>query len=317
MIPLAVAAESAAPGATEVLAALEARAPTENGFPTATLAFHDDVVRLIESNALATGEEFHRAGQLACPPVADYRAARMRHELLLAAVAKDRRAAESSLAASWDALLQTLGRPMRFDVFGLAARNPTNEQFAVEPAPAAIQRVWRDPAAARAAAAAASDNAEIAALVDADQRVRANVGKLTPDEIRQMSADDDRRNARMREIIDAGTLTTATDFASAALVMQHSTGFRGYQLAHELAVCALLIGDRGRGRWLVAATYDRMLVSVGHDQRFGTQGRAMLSAGAKPVLQAVDERGICDAERLALGCPTLAAKRANFNARAP
>jgi hypothetical protein len=71
------------------------------------------------------------------------------------------------------------------------------------------------------------------------------------------------------------------------------------------------------GRWLVAATYDRMLHSVGHEQRFGTQGAVMALGNNKPHLAETDETGICDAERLALGCPTLAAKRADFNAPHP
>ena len=76
-------------------------------------------------------------------------------------------------------------------------------------------------------------------------------------------------------------------------------------------------GDRGIGRWLVAATYDRMLNSVGHDQRFGTQGKPQMDPKAKPQLRETDEAGICDAERLALGCPTLAAKRADFYTHKP
>jgi hypothetical protein len=123
---------------------------------------------------------------------------------------------------------------------------------------------------------------------------------------------DDARNLRTREIIKAGELYTASDFANAALVMQHSARFSGYQTAHELAVCSMLLGDRGTGRWLIAATYDRMLGSIGHDQRFGTQYSGM--AGTTTLVR-VDSAGICDAERKALGCPTLEqAKNRDLNA---
>ena len=37
----------------------------------------------------------------------------------------------------------------------------------------------------------------------------------------------------------------------------------------------------------------------------------MMKPAAKPELRETDESGICDAERVVLGCPTLAAKRAN------
>ena len=53
------------------------------------------------------------------------------------------------------------------------------------------------------------------------------------------------------------------------------------------------------------------------DQRFGTQGEFTIGNAGKPRLAATDESGICDAERLALGCPTLSAKRADFYAKKP
>ncbi len=54
-----------------------------------------------------------------------------------------------------------------------------------------------------------------------------------------------------------------------------------------------------------------MLNSVGRDQRFGTQGAPMIDPNAKPTLSGVDVAGVCDAERLALGWPTFAEKRAD------
>jgi len=145
---------------------------------------------------------------------------------------------------------------------------------------------------------------EILTIKEADQAVRQTDWSTLTEEQRKAIMDGDRqRNARIREIVATGDVRTANDFARASLVMQHSARFAGYQLAHELAVCSLLLGDRQSGRWLVAATYDRMFGSVGLDQRFGTQ----YGPGG---LMHVDEAGICDAQRKALGCPTLAEARA-------
>jgi hypothetical protein len=147
--------------------------------------------------------------------------------------------------------------------------------------------------------------------------VRKDWSKLSAADLKAVGSNDRQRNVRIREIVKEGGLQTARDFANASLVMQHSSAFAGYELAHELAVCSMLLGDRGMGRWLVAATYDRMLNSVGHDQRFGTQGALTIKPQAKPELRETDEAGICDAERIALGCPTLAAKRADFYTARP
>jgi hypothetical protein len=299
------------------LADLEARAPKENQYPTVNPQFHREVVRLVQSGALASAGDFLRASNIASGPFPDFRAFRMRYELTLAAAAKGDRDADSLIPGNWDALLQTLGRPMRFDRDNLVAQFPDNDQFAVDPAPKSIQFVMLHPGKAREIAAAAADNAEVQELVDADQAIRKRWNSLSEAEHRQTAVDDRRRNLRIREIVKSDSLQTARDFENASLVMQHSSGFSGYELAHELAVCSLLLGDKGMGRWLVAATYDRMLNSVGHEQRFGTQGALAALGDAKPHVADTDEAGICDAERLALGCPTLAAKRANFFIHGP
>ena len=259
------------PAPLPTLADLEARAPKENSYPDATPQFHQEVIRLIESNTLASGDDFFRAATMATGHIEEYRSVRMRYELALAAAAKGNLEAEKSLPLFWDSLLRTLGRPIRFDPSGLAASNPDDPSFTREPAPKVIESVLLHPTEARDAASKAKDNAEVKKIVDADQAVRKNWDKLTPDDFKTVAAEDHQRNARIREIVNEGSLHTAQDFANASLVMQHSSDFAGFQLAHELAVCSTVLGDRGLGRWLIAATYDRMLNSVGHDQRFGTQ----------------------------------------------
>jgi hypothetical protein len=280
------------------LDALAARAPTQDSTPARDAEFTAELYRLIESNSLKTGAEFARAAEFARYGIGgEFRKERVRYELLLAAVARDHAAAEKELAGSWDAMLTAVGRPVRMDFEDILNKRPDVAYYvSIEPAPACVQAVWRDPVAARTAARAAKDNAELQAIVDADQAVRQkDWSKFTPEEHKALREGDRTRNARTREIVKAGALRTPADFANASLVMQHSPAFPGYQLAHELAVCSLLLGDRQMGRWLVAATYDRMLGSIGHDQRFGTQ-----YMGDAPI--EIDERGICDEQRVALGC---------------
>ncbi len=284
------------------LADLEARVPKDFKDQDMIRNYAGEVVALAGSNTLGTGEAFYRLAMLAHWDALEYRVGRVRYELLLAAIAKGTIEAEKALQPAWDNLLRLLGRPLRSDSAGMVALNPGF--FDLEPAPASIQTVWRDPAAARTAATASQDNAEVKAIVDADQAIRkTNWSNRTPEQRKAGKEADIARNARMREIINAGELHTASDFANAALVMQHGARFSSFQLAHELAVSALLLGDRGRGRSMVPATYDRMLRSVGHDQRFGTQ-----QTTAGPPVR-VDEEGISDNQRVALGRPTLVKAR--------
>jgi hypothetical protein len=310
LLPASVRAEEtpapppATAGPNDTVAALsdlEARSPKDFNNPGLIAEINAEVIRLVETNRLASGEEFFRASGLLGKHMNDFRVGRVQYELLLAAVAKDHPAAESSLAVSWDTLLGLIGRPLRIDAHSLAARNP--QFYHLDPAPACIQAVMRDPADARAKLAGLEDNPEIKTIVDADQAVRqTNWSTLTEEDRKAIMEGDHQRNARIREIVAAGDVHTANDFARAALVMQHSGRFDGFQLAHELAACSLLLGDRRSGRWLVAASYDRMLRSVALDQRFGTQ-----YGPAGPLR--IDEAGISDAQRQALGCPTLAAAR--------
>jgi hypothetical protein len=283
------------------LEAQPAKAPTDSGYWPFALQQTNQAIELIESNTLKTADEFFRISKYVSASDNRFRTARVRYELFLAAAALGHTEAEHELASAWDDLLTTVGRPFRTDFTGFAQKHA--ESFELDAAPACVQAILREPEKARIAAKSAQRNAEMKMIVDADQADRRqDWSKLTPAQMKAVGERDDARNLRTREIIKAGELRTASDFANAALVMQHSARFSGYQTAHELAVCSMLLGDRGTGRWLIAATYDRMLGSIGHDQRFGTQYSGM--AGTTTLVR-VDSAGICDAERKALGCPTL------------
>jgi hypothetical protein len=314
--PAAAGASSATTPVTLVtLAMLEAQsapARADAGYWPFALQQTNQAFALIEGNTLQTADEFFRVSKLVSQSENQFRTDRVRYELLLAAAALGHPEAGRGLAFAWDNLLASLGRPLRTDFAGLVQKQPEFFEFAA--APACVSTVLRDPEKARVAAKSAPRNAELKTIVDADQADRRNWNKLTPEEMKATGERDTARNRRTREIIAAGDLHTAADFANAALVMQHSAGFSGFETAHELAVCSTLLGDRGTGRWLIAATYDRMLGSIGHDQRFGTQYRGM---GGTTTLVRVDTAGICDAERKALGCPTLEeAKNRNLGAAA-
>lgn len=264
----------------------------------AGIAFTREVAAYINKSELATADEFYRASKLMTLRFFDYRTNRVRYELLLTAAAKGSEEAEKELGNVWDTTMLTLGQPMRIDRGEMVAKNPGSDYFRLERAPDVILAVFAEPAKRREIASQSKDNAEMQEIVDADQKARQNFTKMTSEQMKAMADSDHARLVRTQEIVGSLALHTANDFANAALVMQHSVTFNGYRLAHELAVCSMLLGDKKTGRWLVAASYDRMLGSLGHDQRFGTQ----YDPGGFKI---TDELGICDAERTALGCPTL------------
>lgn len=285
---------------SQTLSDLATRAPVD-AKPDVIAQAWTELTALIQAEKLTSADHYLLASQSLANDLGQYHPSRLRYELALTAAAKGSEAADRSLAANWDSLLTRLGRPMRTDQYNFAVTHP---EFAdLELAPTCIRHVLTDPAKARAAAGQA-DNAEVKALVDADQADRkTNWATLTEEERAANVARDRERNRRMREILQGDALHTANDFTNASLVMQHSPKVSGIQLAHELAVCSLLLGDRGMGRWLVAASYDRFLVQLGHPQRFGTQ------FGATGLVR-VDEEGICDDQRAAFGCRPLVTSRA-------
>jgi hypothetical protein len=117
---------------------------------------------------------------------------------------------------------------------------------------------------------------------------------------------DRRREARVKELYEAGSLRTGKDYYRAAMVLQHASRPEDFLLAHEFCVVALARGDKD-ARWLAAATEDRYLMNIGRPQRFGTQYR---SAGPDQSMKLYEvDAGVTDALRRELGVPTLAEAR--------
>src|SRR6185295_12018905 len=115
------------------------------------------------------------------------------------------------------------------------------------------------------------------------------------------------RLARVRELYSAAALTTGADWLHAALILQHSSEPDDYLLAHEMCVAALAEGESG-GRWLVAATEDRFLMSIGRRQRFGTQYVPADTPGTFRL--APTDPQVTDELRGALGAPPLSEAKA-------
>jgi hypothetical protein len=96
---------------------------------------------------------------------------------------------------------------------------------------------------------------------------------------------DDARIARVLEIHRAESDWTPEEMLDAAMVLQHGHDSSHYRVAHELAAGANEKGvntkrwPKGTAEWLMRATYDRWMLSIGKPQVYGTQKELILGGG--------------------------------------
>lgn len=150
--------------------------------------------------------------------------------------------------------------------------------------------------------------AQIQKIKDADQAARQNL--TANSDWQKISREDAERRTQLLELIPKAS--TADGFANIALVFQHGNCVQHYLLAHYFA--GLGMKTNPMARWLVAATLDRALMSIGRAQKYGTQ---YVPKNEKCIaLYLVDPR-TTDAERMQLGVPILEAainQAKNFSA---
>lgn len=149
------------------------------------------------------------------------------------------------------------------------------------------------------AAAAPADNAELQKIRDADQADRQgdiDWSKVAPR--------DEARLERVRAIIREGNLRTATDYGNAALVFQHGNTVEDIRTAHALATLAMNMDpDNKKRRWLVAASWDRLLEYQHQPQWYGTQ---FMSNEQGWYVYPVQKDAVSDQQRQEMNVPTLA-----------
>jgi hypothetical protein len=155
-----------------------------------------------------------------------------------------------------------------------------------------------------AEAAPPGDNAELRRMFQEDQDDR-KAGPNTDWAV--LKPRDDTRLKRVKELYASGSLRTGSDWLYAALILQHSSESDDYILAHEMCVAALAEGEKG-ARWLVAATEDRFLRSIGRKQRFATQYEPADKPGTFRL--APTDPQVTDELRAAVGVPPLSEAKA-------
>ncbi|MBV6459609.1 MAG: hypothetical protein HONBIEJF_02759 [Fimbriimonadaceae bacterium] len=262
-----------------------------------------EVFKLLEQDRLSNADDFYRAANLIADPQLDLEVSRVRHELALAASALGKADVHGLLRTTWDALQIAAGRGQRFGTIKAPGYDKFGQRFHTVPAAKSVKAVLENPGNAIQRARLTPSNAEITKIIDADQAVRTmDFSHMTLKQHQELQEGDRKRLLRIYKLLSDGKVVTSEDFDRASLVLQHGGVWADFAVAHELAICSVLLGNK-RASWLASATYDRMLRSAGHPQRFGTQYGGVI--GMPVTLQPVDTRGIGDAQRKAMGVPTL------------
>lgn len=289
----------------QTIEALEAKskaAISETDFAKRAIALDEvqaGVMTLINEDKLQSGDQFRKAANLLTGYTFEF--AQIRYELILSALASGDKEAAPMVGRNWDALLVSMSRGRRIGVDKIKPA-PGMARYQLKPTAAVIIKVYKDPVSAGRAATTATDNSEVKTIVDADQKARqSDWSKLTMKDFERIAKEDGARLERIKQIIKQGRLVTANDFGNAGLVCQHGETFEDYALAHELSVCAVLLGKKSES-WLAGASYDRMLYNSGYAQRFATQ---YSMNGGVTKLSKVDSHGINDSQRKAVVRKTL------------
>ncbi|HSI72509.1 MAG TPA: hypothetical protein VK934_04985 [Fimbriimonas sp.] len=252
------------------------------------------ILKMIEEDRVGTAKDFLRASALYDDSSGWYEARRSQHEYALMALALGETGAPSALKRTWDFLMASMGQRPRFGFMKPSPQFPLPERLQSVPPPPVLQAVFDEPERARSDAKAARDNAEIKQLREADQALRS--GQVDFNKLHEMASEEAKRRQRVRELLVAGVPKTGADYEGLSLVMQHGDTFDDFKLAHELSMASLIVGYDDP--WLVTATYDRMLLTIGQRQRFGTQFN---QDGLRPM----DPIGINDRMRLQFRLPKL------------
>jgi hypothetical protein len=148
-----------------------------------------------------------------------------------------------------------------------------------------------------------ADNGELASLRQQDQADRQGAIDWT-----KVAPRDAARLARVKALIREGALRTGSDYENAAWVFQHGDTADDIRMAHALATLAMnMAPEEKRRRWLVAASWDRLLMRQQQPQWYATQ---FLSDAAGMYLYPVAEDAVTDEQRKSMTGLTLAESRA-------
>src|SRR5690606_6704041 len=128
-----------------------------------------------------------------------------------------------------------------------------------------------------ASAASAQNNSELAQMFAADQAARRSPN-INWEDVRK--EDEERRSAVM-SILATGGIQTALDYYNAAMIFQHGDSAEDIRLAHAFATISSTLGNSSASNWLMAASWDRLMLQFEQPQWRSEERRVGRGGGSR------------------------------------
>lgn len=156
-----------------------------------------------------------------------------------------------------------------------------------------------------------TDNLKLEELYQADQNDRSKVydSARAVEELKQRDA---MRRRMVTEMISRGEVNTPNDLYHAAVIYQHGGEPRDFLTSHRLASMGAINGHRPC-RWLMAASLDRFLMSVGLAQVYGTQFEHNAEENKYQLRLPIDDQNILNWEKKFFNVPTVMDRLSQLN----
>lgn len=158
-----------------------------------------------------------------------------------------------------------------------------------------------------------TDNLQLEELFQQDQEDRQKIYD-TPETLAQLRDRDRLRRKRVYAMIELGEVQTKNDVYHAAVILHHSGQMEDFLIAHRFASLAAAMGHK-TARWLMAATLDRHLMSLGQPQVYGTQFEFDALARQYELKLPIEDPMTLGFEKKFLGIPSIQERLAELNRR--
>lgn len=156
-----------------------------------------------------------------------------------------------------------------------------------------------------------TDNLKLEELFQEDQADRSKVYE-TKEEIGKLKARDAARRRRLVVMMELGEVRTKNDLYHAAVIFQHGEDPADFLVAHRLSSVAAVMGHK-TARWLMAASLDRFLTSLGQGQVYGTQFEYNPKEKVYQLRLPVQDALLLSFEKEFLGVPPVAERLKQLN----
>ena len=159
--------------------------------------------------------------------------------------------------------------------------------------------------------ASTADNQGLAKLEQQDQADRMpGTGKINWGVVARKDAE---RKREVEKILADGGIRTAQDYFNASVIFQHGEDLNDIEQAYAFAVTAVSMDDRNQqAKQMEADAWDRIMLKRNRPQWYGTQFIRDQTTGKYAMYQ-VDSSVITDAERQAVGLPTMSENQAHLD----